>query len=89
MAGILVTATGNVGPTTGGQLGTTTLKGGSAASTATIRENGSGGTIIRELAAVIGSSDAHQPVAHDGDHYNGQLHVTLAGTGASLNIELV
>lgn len=89
MASINVTATGNVGPTTGGFLGTTTLKGGSAAGTASIREGGSGGTVIRELAAVIGSSDAHAPTGRDGDRYTGQLHVTLAGTGASLIVELV
>jgi hypothetical protein len=86
--GINVTATGLV-PNAGGpgRIGSLSLAGGSANATAVIRDGGASGTIIRQVAAVIGSMGGD--LTKEGIEYAGQLHVTLTGTGASLNIELL
>ena len=84
-----VAATGNVGPAGGCKLGSVSLAGGSAASTATLREGGASGTVIAQLTSAItvqSSLSASDPAGID---ITGQLHVTLGGTGASINIELL
>lgn len=80
-----VTSTGNVGPAGGGELHNASLVGGSASATAVIRESGSGGTIIAQLAAVTGDTVMMQ---WECARYTGQLHVTLTGAGASLNLDI-
>lgn len=84
-----LTATGNFGPANGSRLGTVTLVGGSASATAVIREGGSGGTIVKQLATLTSTSAIEPPTSCEGQSITGQGHVTLTGTGASVNIELL
>jgi hypothetical protein len=87
---INVTATGNVTGFTGpSRLGTVSLVSGGAASTVVIRDGGSGGTIIKQLAAPTGDSRTETPVDSIGQQVTGQLHVTLTGAGSSVNLEQV
>lgn len=80
------TATGDVGPATGGSLQSVTLTPAAALSTAVVREGGSGGSIIAAIqAAASGSSFT---LWLKGATYSGQLHVTLTGSGATCAVEL-
>jgi hypothetical protein len=76
-------ATGNVGPASGGTLRAVSLAAGSAAATATIRQGGSGGSIILTIKAA--ANESHSTARLDAV-YAGQLHVTLAGTGAVVTV---
>lgn len=82
-------STGNFGPAFGTRLGNMSLVGGSAAATATIRDGGSGGTIVRQMAAALGTMEYDEPTSPDGYTFVGQPHLTITGAGASLNVELL
>lgn len=77
-----ITATGNsvLTSTKKGILVGWKLVGGSTAATAVLRENGSSGTIIDTLKAAIDTVVA----TSEDIYYEGQLHVTLTGTGAEV-----
>lgn len=74
-----VTATGDVGSTGSGSLLFVLLTAGSDAATLTLRQGGSGGSIIMVVKAPTGES-VPVPIP-GGANYTGQLHATLAGTG--------
>lgn len=76
-----ITGTGDVGPAIGGEIVGIVLTPAAATATLTLREGGSGGTVIMVLqAAASGNSVVSEipPLV-----YAGQLHATLAGAGAS------
>jgi hypothetical protein len=80
------TATGNVGGADGGQVASATITPAAALSTLTLREDGSGGTVIAVLQA--GASGSSFQARFCGLGYKGQLHATLSGAGASFVVEL-
>jgi hypothetical protein len=86
-------ATGNI-VTGSGQLHSIILTPGSTASSVDVRLDGSGGSVVASLqAAANGSSVAWRAVgrargvAGNGVRFPGPLHLTLAGTGASVTVE--
>jgi hypothetical protein len=81
--GTHITATGNVGGTAGGVLQNVVLSAGSAAATLTLRHNGSGGDTI-----LIVTAPANETTVLPGLSmvYSGQLHATLAGSGATATL---
>jgi hypothetical protein len=72
-----------------GYLKSVALEGGSANSTVQVRDNTSGsGTVILSLAAVIGSSAVWSSGDPDGVFIGTGVHVTLAGAGAAVTVEV-
>jgi hypothetical protein len=78
----VVAATGDVpGAVTGG-LATVWLVPAAAAATLSIRSNGAAGTVIATLqAAASGEAVKYGPF-----RFEGQLHLTIGGAGASTNV---
>lgn len=74
-------ATGNAGQPTGGAF-KGYLTPAAAVATLDVRGNGSGGTIIASLQAAAGG----QSVEFGPFQYEGQLHLTLTGVGASVTV---
>jgi hypothetical protein len=81
-----ITATGNVGLSNGGFLGSASVTAAAALATLTLRENGSTGSIILLISAPVGASN--QWFNSGGDGYQGKLHATLTGAGATGNVEI-
>lgn len=81
-----ITATGDVGPSNGGELSSVVLTPAAAAATLVIREGGSGGTILLSLQAAANGGSVQSVFEAVG--YSGQLHATLGGSGALAAIEL-
>lgn len=80
-----ITATGDVGAATGGNLMSVTLTAGSDAATLTLRQGGAGGATILVVKAAANTSFQAQ---YAGLAFSGQLHATLAGTGPVATAEL-
>lgn len=79
-----LTATGDVpGAVNGGVCPGFLFSPGTATSTLTIREGGSGGAIIFQTVAAANSSPIPVDLAF---RYEGQLHVTLAGAAAEVTV---
>lgn len=82
-----ITGTGDVGGANGGAICSVILTAGSGgAATLVLKEGGSGGTTMLNLSAA--ANDSVQVQLCDAE-YSGQLHATLAGAGATANVELV
>lgn len=79
------TATGNLGPASGGLLWGVTLSAGADAATVVVREGGSGGTVLLTVKAAINTT---VNVRTYGSRYTGQLHLTFTGTSPEASIEL-
>jgi len=77
---LYATATGNVGNPGGGVISSINC----FAVTATFRQNGSGGAIFLDMGAAASTS---QQTFFDNLNYQGQLHVTITGTG-SVTVEM-
>lgn len=63
------------------------LHGGSAASSVEVRD-GSGGSILLSLAAPIADSAVWTSGDPDGVFFGSAVHLTLAGTGAAVAVEV-
>lgn len=85
---VRVTATGNVDGTNPGYLKSVHLEGGTAVSDCDVRLDGSGGTIVLSLACALEEADDWRSADPDGVYYEGPLHATLAGAGASASFEI-
>ena len=81
-----VNATNNVGPASGGMIKGISLTPAAATANLTLREGGSGGTVIWDVQAAASGATVFLDL--DGAVYTGQLHATLSGAGASAVIEL-
>ena len=81
--GTHVTASGNVGGSSGGTLHSAVLTAAGATSTLTLKQGGSGGTTILVLSAVANTSAASGPL---NIVYAGQLHATLSGASATATV---
>ncbi len=75
-------ATGNVTHCVSGGIAIVVLTPAGAASTVDIRENGAAGTVIMSLQAAANGDSVPSPAFR----FEGQLHVTLAGAGASFTV---
>lgn len=84
-----LTSTGNIGTVASDEIGTLigiTLTAGSGDATASLRLDGVGSTILLEIKALIDKSFYR---FLRGSGYQGKTpHVTLAGTGAAVTVEM-
>lgn len=74
---VRLTATGDVpGTADSGICGGISVKAGTAAGTVTVRQGGSGGTVLFTLTTVANGETVNQPIPFQ---FRGQLHLTIAG----------
>lgn len=78
----VVAATGDVPGATNGGTATVVVTPAVALATVVVRSDGATGTIIATLQA--GASGASVP--YGPFHFDGQLHLTITGVGASANV---
>lgn len=82
-----ITATGDVGSQNGGAIDSVILTPAAATAALTLRKGGSSGTIILVLQAAANGQSVQAEFC--GAEYEGQLHATLSGAGATANVELI
>ncbi len=77
--------TADVGPATGGRLRSVIVTAAAATTTVSLKQNGSGGTVIFTGSVIANTS---QQFRFGGAVYQGQLSVTTAGASGVAYIEL-
>jgi hypothetical protein len=81
-----ITASANVGGVAGGMIYGVTITAGADAALVTLKEEGSGGSIILRLAAPILTTTVWHPAVPVA--YSGQLYALITGTTPGVTVEL-